>query len=122
MALIRDVASARWGDHIAGPKLASLRRDEERSWRTSGRPVYIVPALTWDQQRPVRGTLALSSWPLETRLLAPSSQTVDGLHHVERLVGELVTHPDAGWADDVRQLVRRLSARIGIDPDRKSVV
>src|SRR5690606_26062484 len=43
VSLIRQVAAARYGDEIPGPRLASLRRDEHRSWRSAktappGRP------------------------------------------------------------------------------------
>lgn len=125
VSMIRDVAAARFGDQIPGPRLASLRRDEHRSWRSAyrgqvadiptaraGRPVYVVPALTYDRFAPVRGQLALSSWPLEQRLVAPASHRVDVLHAVDRLAGELATTPDASWAPDVERLLWRLAATV----------
>ena len=121
VSLIRDVAAARFGDQIPGPRLASLRRDEHRSWRSAndsissragGRPVYIVPALTYDRLAPVRGLLALSSWPLELRLVAPASHRVDLLHAVSRLADELAAGEDAPWAPDLERLLWRLAGTV----------
>jgi len=120
VSLIRDVAAARFGDSIAGPRLASLRRDEHRSWRSAresghraaGRPVYLVPALTYDRLAPVRGLLALSAWPLEVRLVAPASYRVDMLHIVDRLAAELADGGDAPWTPDVERLLWRLAGTV----------
>lgn len=120
VSLIRQVAAARYGDEIPGPRLASLRRDEHRSWRSAresghragGRPVYIVPALTYDRLAPVRGLLALSSWPLELRLVGPASHRVDVLHAVDRLAAELAAAPQAPWAPEVERLLWRLAGTI----------
>lgn len=138
VSMIRDVAASRFGDQIPGPRLASLRRDEHRSWRSAyrgqaddgptaraGRPVYVVPALTYDRFAPVRGQLALSSWSLEQRLVAPASHRVDVLHAVDRLAAELAGSPDASWAPDVERLLWRLAATVpgaadtvgALDPD-----
>ena len=120
VSLIRDVAAARFGDSIAGPRLASLRRDEHRSWRSAresghragGRPVYIVPALTYDRLAPVRGLLALSAWPLEVRLVAPASHRVDMLHMVDRLAAALAEAGTPPWAPDVERLLWRLAGTV----------
>jgi hypothetical protein len=121
VSLIREVAAARFGDRIPGPRLASLRRDEHRSWRSThgasavragGRPVYVVPALTYDRLAPVRGVLALSSWPLELRLIAPASHRVDLLHAAARLAGELGAPDDAPWVPELERLVWRLASSV----------
>lgn len=58
--VIRAVAHARWGVAMTATGLASLRRDEQRSWSSAAaRPVYVVPALTYDRFVPVRGLLGL---------------------------------------------------------------
>ncbi len=131
VSLVRDIAAARFGDVIPGPRLASLRRDEQRSWRSShddakqrsvARPVYVVPALTYDRLAPVRGVLALSSWPLEVRLLAPASPRVDVLAVVERLATELAGQPDASWAPEVERLLWRLARTVpGAVEDRSDL-
>src|SRR5690554_4294993 len=120
VSLIRQVAAARYGDEIPGPRLASLRRDEHRSWRSAhdgaaraaGRPVYVVPALTYDRLAPVRGLLALSSWPLELRLVGPASHRVDVLHIADKLARELAAAPDAPWASEVESVLWRLAATV----------
>jgi hypothetical protein len=60
VALIKDVATARFGEPIQPSRLASVRRDEQRSWqaanrpssqgRSLARPAYIVPALDRDPE------------------------------------------------------------------------
>ncbi|MEU7822456.1 hypothetical protein [Catellatospora sp. NPDC049133] len=75
-------------------RLTSLRRDEERSFRSApnSRPCYLCPALTYDLLAPARGLLAVSTWPMERRIVGPLSPRVDFLtsairlaEHVERL-------------------------------------
>ncbi len=123
VSLIRDVAMARFGETIQPSRLASLRRDEQRSWqaahrsaapgaRSLARPVYAVPALTFDRFAPVRGMLALSSWPLEIRLIAPASARVDVLHIIIRLIGELSHSPESPSAPNLRRLVWRFARTI----------
>jgi hypothetical protein len=122
VALIREVATARFGEPIQASRLASLRRDEQRSWvaahrpaghaRSLGRPAYIVPALTFDRFAPVRGMLALSSWALETRIIAPASLRVDVLHILLRLIDELARDPEASWAPNVRRMVWRFARSV----------
>ncbi|MDT5025094.1 MAG: hypothetical protein QOE61_1520, partial [Micromonosporaceae bacterium] len=123
VSLIRDVATARFGEMIQPSRLASLRRDEQRSWqaahrgtapgaRSLARPVYVVPALTFDRFAPVRGMLALSSWPLEIRLIAPASPRVDVLYAIIRLIGELDHSLDAPWAPNLRRLALRFGRTV----------
>jgi hypothetical protein len=123
VSLIRDVATARFGEPIQPSRLASLRRDEQRSWhaahredgsgmRSLARPVYIVPALTFDRYAPVRGMLALSSWALEARLIAPASPRVDILRVTIRLIDELEQAGDAPWAPNLRRLVWRFARSV----------
>ena len=68
--LVSDVTKSRWAERVDTAKLSYLRRDEGRSWQKSrelpgrqARDVYVVPALTYDRFTPVRGTVALSTWP-----------------------------------------------------------
>ena len=114
VGLIRQLAAARYGDQIPGPRLASLRRDEQRSWRSAhvryavraaGRPVYVVPALTYDRLVPVRGLLALSTgrWSAADR---PASLRVTSC---TSLIGW--PRRQATWAPE---LERVLAARRGV--------
>ncbi|MGW3341848.1 hypothetical protein ACWDA3_01015 [Nonomuraea rubra] len=78
--LIVAVSDAFFGGTIRSSQLTSLRRDEERSFRSSpfGRPYYLSAALT-DRLSPARGLLTLSTWPLERRVVGPLSPRVDFL-------------------------------------------
>lgn len=92
--LIAQVYNACFSGDINSAKLTSLRRDEERSFRSSpfARPYYLCAALTADRLAPARGLLAVSTWPLERRIIGALSPRVDFLHaavsiaeHVDRL-------------------------------------
>ncbi|QFY08939.1 hypothetical protein GBF35_21725 [Nonomuraea phyllanthi] len=78
--LIVAVSDAFFGGTIRSAQLTSLRRDEERSFRSAphGRPYYLSAALT-DRLSPARGLLTLSTWPLERRVVGPLSPRVDFL-------------------------------------------
>ncbi|MGW0809694.1 hypothetical protein [Nonomuraea sp. NPDC002799] len=78
--LIVAVSDAFFGGTIRSSRLTSLRRDEERSFRSTphGRPYYLCAALT-DRLSPARGLLTLSTWPLERRVVGPLSPRVDFL-------------------------------------------
>ncbi|MFI6503128.1 hypothetical protein [Nonomuraea typhae] len=78
--LIVAVSEAFFAGALRSAQLTSLRRDEERSFRSSpyGRPYYLCAALT-DRLSPARGLLTLSGWPLERRVVGPLSPRVDFL-------------------------------------------
>ncbi|TDD55326.1 hypothetical protein E1286_03835 [Nonomuraea terrae] len=78
--LIVAVGDAFFGGTLRSDRLTSLRRDEERSFRSSpfGRPYYLCAALT-DRLSAARGLLTLSTWPLERRVVGPLSPRVDFL-------------------------------------------
>ena len=79
--LIVTVHSAFFAGEMASAQLTSLRRDEERSFRSSphARPYYLCSALTADRLVPARGLLAVSTWPLPRRVIGPLSARVDFL-------------------------------------------
>jgi hypothetical protein len=94
--LIAQVYNACFSGDINSAKLTSLRRDEERSFRSApfARPYYLCAALTADRLAPVRGLLAISTWPLERRIIGALSPRVDFLtaaisiaEHLDRLPG-----------------------------------
>jgi hypothetical protein len=76
--LISTVHEAFFASALAPSRLTSLRRDEERSYRSSpgARPYYLCPALTSDLLSPARGLLTVSTWPLEQRIVGPLSARV----------------------------------------------
>lgn len=122
--LLSDVTKARWTERVDTAKLSYLRRDEARSWRKSHEPprrqprdVYVVPALTYDRFTPVRGTIALSTWPTSLRLIAPLSPRVDMLHSTIALAKEATAVLGTNYEAPMMRLVGRLGATTpGIKP------
>ncbi|MEU2772483.1 hypothetical protein ABZ646_06040 [Streptomyces sp. NPDC007162] len=76
--LISTVHEAFFAGALAPSRLTSLRRDEERSYRSApgARPYYLCPALTSDLLSPARGLLTISTWHLEQRIVGPLSARV----------------------------------------------
>ncbi|MET7639854.1 hypothetical protein [Streptomyces sp. NPDC005438] len=85
--LISQVHEAFFSGPLNTGRLAAVRRDEERSFRSSpyARTYYICSALTSDLLAPVRALLALSTWPLEQRVVGPLSHRVHFLTAAIRL-------------------------------------
>jgi hypothetical protein len=79
--LIATVHEAFFASTFPTTRLTSLKRDEERSFRTApfARPYYICAALTADLLAPARGLLAISTWPMERRVIGSLSPRVDFL-------------------------------------------
>ena len=79
--LIATVHEAFFATTFPTARLTSLRRDEERSFKTApfARPYYICAALATDFLAPSRGLLAISTWPMERRLIGSLSPRVDFL-------------------------------------------
>ena len=122
--LVSDVTKSRWAERVDTAKLSYLRRDEARSWRKSqevagryARDVYVVPALTYDRFTPVRGTVALSTWPVSLRLIAPLSPRVDMLHSTVALAEQAIAVAGTNYEAPMMRLVARLGATIpGVKP------
>ncbi|MET8621668.1 MULTISPECIES: hypothetical protein [Streptomyces] len=76
--LISQVHEALFAGPLPTTRLATLRRDEERSYHSApgARPYYLCPALTSDHLSPARALLTISVWPLEERILGPLSARV----------------------------------------------
>ncbi|MBG0818852.1 hypothetical protein [Planomonospora sp. ID82291] len=88
--LVVAVNEAFFAGGLRSPQLSSLRRDEERSFRSDpyARPYYLCAALT-DRLSPARGLLAASTWPLEARVVGPLSPRVDFLTAATRIAEHL---------------------------------
>ena len=122
--LISDVTKSRWAERVDTAKLSYLRRDEVRSWRKSqelpgrqARDVYVVPGLTYDRFTPVRGTVALSSWPVSLRLIAPLSPRVNMLHSTVAIAEEASAVSATSYEPSMMRLMARLGATIpGVKP------
>ncbi|MEC4020349.1 hypothetical protein [Streptomyces sp. H27-D2] len=102
--LLSQVHQAFYSSPLNTARLTTLRRDEERSFRSApyGRAYYICPALTSDLLSPARALLALSTWPLEQRVVGPLTQRVHFLTSAlrladaaEHLAGEAELSPPA---------------------------
>ncbi|WGD39485.1 hypothetical protein [Streptomyces cathayae] len=127
--LISSVYEAFFSEPLVATKLASLRRDEERSFTAQGyaRPYYICAALTHDRLTPARGLLAVSVWPLQRRIISPLSPRVDFLTHAIGTAEQILRLSAAGHppSDVAWQLLRRFALNIpgayeddDLDPDR----
>jgi len=110
--LIATVHEAFFAGSFPTARVTSLRRDEERSFRTApfARPYYICAALTADLLAPVRGLLAVSTWPMERRVIGSLSSRVDFLTAAIQ-VAEAIGHiPDPSAA--ASRLLWRFAASI----------
>ncbi|MEU2119481.1 hypothetical protein ABZ567_28415 [Streptomyces sp. NPDC016459] len=85
--LLSQVHQAFFSSPLNTARLTTLRRDEERSFRSApyARPYYVCSALTSDLLSPARALLALSTWPLEQRIVGPLTQRVHFLTSAIRL-------------------------------------
>jgi hypothetical protein len=121
--LIAAVHEAFFAATFATTRLTSLKRDEERSFRTApySRPYYICAALTADRLAPTRGLLAVSTWPLERRMIGSLSPRVDYLisairiaEAADRLASTPTQLPSAAEARNspVTRLLWRFAANI----------
>ena len=110
--LIVTVHEAFFAASFPVARLTSLRRDEERSFRSApfARPYYICAALTADLLAPARGLLAISTWPMERRVIGPLSPRVHYLTAAIQVAENIERIPDPGPA--VHRLLWRFAANI----------
>ncbi|WP_203857921.1 hypothetical protein [Plantactinospora mayteni] len=114
--LVAEVHAAFFGAAAAGGlaagKLTHLRRDEKRSFGTApyARPYYLCAALTAEHLAPARGLVAVSTWPLERRIVGPLSPRVDFLTAAVRVAERAGTVP-AG-SSTLARLVWRFASNI----------
>ncbi|GAA3983006.1 hypothetical protein GCM10023085_76480 [Actinomadura viridis] len=111
--LIGSVYAAFFPGEIPGTRLTSLRRDEERSFRTApySRPYYLCAALTADLLAPARGLITVSTWPLEQRVVGPLSPRTDFLTAARR-VAEHAVRGGTAHSPAVQRLLWRFAANI----------
>ncbi|MFG2210987.1 hypothetical protein [Streptomyces sp. NPDC048638] len=105
---IRSVQAAFFGTTLPAVRLASLRRDEERSFRSRSTPrIHVCPALGADTLRPIRSVLVASDWPLAQRLVASGSGQVNFLTMAVNLAeaAERTAGRAPGEADVIQQLL-----------------
>jgi hypothetical protein len=110
--LIATVHEAFFASTFPTARLTSLKRDEERSFRTApfARPYYLCAALTADLLAPARGLLAISTWPMERRVIGSLSPRVDFLTGAIRVAEAIDRLPAPVPA--ARRLLWRFAASI----------
>jgi hypothetical protein len=110
--LIATVHEAFFGSTFPTTKVTSLKRDEERSFRTApfSRPYYICAALSADYLSPSRGLLAVSTWPMERRVIGPLSPRVDFLTAAVRVAEAIERIPTP--PQTARRLLHRFAVSI----------
>jgi hypothetical protein len=110
--LIATVHEAFFGSTFSTTKVTSLKRDEERSFRTApfARPYYICAALSADYLSPSRGLLAVSTWPMERRVIGSLSPRVDFLTAAIRVADAIERIPTPPLT--ARRLLQRFAASI----------
>jgi hypothetical protein len=110
--LVVAVHAAFYADTLASARLTSMRRDEERSFRSApyARPYYLCAALTADLLAPARGLLAISTWPMDRRIIGLLSPRVDYLIAAIRIAGRFGQLP--GASPEARRLLWRFAAHI----------
>jgi hypothetical protein len=110
--LIATVHEAFFGAAFPTARLTSLKRDEERSFRTApfARPYYVCAALTADLLAPARGLMAISTWPLERRVIGSLSPRVDFLTGAIRVAEAIERLPAPVPA--ARRLLWRFAASV----------
>ncbi|WP_433324359.1 hypothetical protein [Spirillospora sp. CA-294931] len=111
--LIGAVYEAFFPGEIAGSRLTSLRRDEERSFRSApfARPFYLCAALTADLLAPARGLLTVSTWSLEQRVVGPLSARTDFLTAAIRIAERAGDGRDDA-AERIARLLWRFASNI----------
>ncbi|MEV0584490.1 hypothetical protein [Nonomuraea sp. NPDC050310] len=110
--LITAVHGAFFPGELPASRLASMRRDEERSYRSApnARPYYVCPALTADRLAPARALLTVSTWPLERRIVGAHSPRVDFLTATTKIATAIEWFDRRGphWLADARARADRL--------------
>jgi hypothetical protein len=106
------VHEALFGPAFSSSRVTSLKRDEERSFRSApfARPYYVCAALSAASLAPSRGLLAVSTWPLARRTVGPLSPRVDFLTAALRVAEAVERMP--GPAPAASRLLLRFAAGI----------
>jgi hypothetical protein len=110
--LIATVHEAFFGSTFPTTRVTSLKRDEERSFRSApfARPYYICAALSADYLSPSRGLLAVSTWPMEKRVIGSLSPRVDFLTAAIRVADAIERIPTP--PQTARRLLQRFAGNI----------
>ncbi len=122
--LVSQVHEAFFSGPLNTGRLAAVRRDEERSFRSSpyARSYYICSALTSDLLAPVRALLALSTWSPEQRVVGPLTHRVHFLTAAIRLAEAVQARTDDPLQQEpTRRLLLHYNRNIPGCPTRGSL-
>ncbi len=122
--LLSQVHETFFAHPLNTPRLTTLRRDEERSFRTApfARTYYICPALTCELLSPARALLALSTWPLQQRLVGPLTHRVHFLTAALRIADAARQRADDIAPQPLQNLLQHYSRNIPGYPDTRGPV
>ena len=110
--LVVDVHSGFFDGDLTVPVLAGALRDEEQRWPSAahGSTYHLCYALHADGLAAARGLLALSTWPLERRIVTPAGARADELTAIVRIAEFAAVRPGATAAS--ARLLRRLAGSV----------
>ena len=114
--MITAVHEAFFGGTLRPQQMASLQRDEERSYRAGPgrRPYYLCPALGAERLVPARSLIAISTWLAEDRIVGLLSPRVHFLTSAVRIAARARALERSGSCSGAAagQLLRRLALNI----------
>lgn len=89
--LLSDYLAARFSRSFSPRQFSSVRRDERAAWKrpASSRTAFVVPALEGSFLTPVRGLLAVSTWPTWRRIVGPRTGRVELLRAGRNVLGQV---------------------------------
>jgi hypothetical protein len=117
-ALISQAYGAFHDDALTAGSLGSLRESERNSHQVSQRPYFVCPVLNSDLQA-AKGYYALSTWPLEQRIMTPHSAQLWQLQAVANIAATVQSHLDSGRvvSPAALQLLHTTAAASGLQTD-----
>jgi hypothetical protein len=82
-----NYCKARYGREVAPARFGTLGNDEAKAFFTASRPreVWLAFALTYDRAEPIKRLWTRSDWPLDRRIVGPTSGRVQFLKMTVRL-------------------------------------
>lgn len=117
-ARVSALAQELFGIKVSTSQFASFRKADERSFRRNPRNrTYLLPALSAVDLSGIAGTVTLSSWPLERRLIGGYSQRVDALQALREAHAAYRKNKDTAEAAVIRIIGREFPAVAKHAPD-----
>lgn len=103
---------ARYGREVPPTRFGSLSSDERNAFERGGpRPVWLCHGITWDRGEAIKRLWARSDWPLERRLVAPTTGRVQHLLLTRRLSEMAQQEADTAADPDMMRILAADHAR-----------